>query len=140
MSDNPFAAAAIKKIKEKQPAQVIIQNKMRRIVERGNYDMVQLFSSEGLPLAGHQREQIVSPDRLAELSILLREVQKMVDLMGKISNMKEMVVEGFNQRKIIFRFFRAFNQEVVLAVVIPPRTSYRSVTNSLIRTIEKVSF
>ncbi|MFQ5648605.1 MAG: hypothetical protein ACE5IY_01570 [bacterium] len=121
-------------------AQTVIEEKMRRIIERGNYDMVHLFSNEGLPLAGHYSDEIIESDRLAELSFLLREVKKMADVMGKISNMKEMVVEGFNKRKIVFRFFHAFNQDVVLAIVVPPRTSYRGLTNSLIKTIEKIAF
>ena len=106
----------------------------------GNYEMVRLFSNEGLPLAESYSEQVIEEDRLAELSIMLREVRKMADVMGQISNIKEMIVEGFNHRKIVFRFFQAFNQEVVLVIVIPPGKSYRAMTNALVRTIEQISF
>ncbi len=122
------------------PAQSVIEDKMRLIVERGNYDMVHLFSDEGLLLAGHTGEGTVDSDSLAELSIMLRQVKKMADVMGKISDIRELLVEGYNKRKIIFRFFHAFGQEVTLAIVVPPRTSYRALTNSLMKTIEKVSF
>ena len=71
---------------------------------------------------------------------MLREVRKMADVMGKIANIKEMIVEGFNHRKIVFRFFHAFNQDVVLAIVVPPKKSYRALTNSLVRTVEQISF
>jgi hypothetical protein len=127
-------------VNENVPPQALIEEKMKSIIERGNYDMVHLFSNEGLPLAEYYSEDVIEKDRLAELSILLREVRNMADVMGKISNIKEMIVEGFNQRKIVFRFFRAFNQEVVLVAVIPPRKSYRGLTNSLIRAIEKIQF
>ena len=120
--------------------QSVIEKKMIEISEMGNYEMVRLFSNEGLPLAESYSEQVIEEDRLAELSIMLREVRKMADVMGQISNIKEMIVEGFNHRKIVFRFFQAFNQEVVLVIVIPPGKSYRAMTNSLVRTIEQISF
>lgn len=120
--------------------QAIIEAKMREITESGHYDMVHLFSNEGLPLAEHYSNGIIDKDRLVELSLLLRNVKKMADVMGKISDVKELIVEGHNQRKIVFRFFQAFNQEVALAIVVPPKMSYRSLTNALIKVIEKVSF
>ena len=120
--------------------QSVIEKKMIEISEMGNYDMVSLFSDEGLPLAEFNNEQVVEQDRLAELSIMLREVRKMADAMGKISNIKEMIVEGFNHRKIVFRFFHAFDQDVVLAIIVPPKKSYKALTNSLVRTIEQISF
>jgi len=120
--------------------QSVIEKKMIEISEMGNYDMVSLFSDEGLPLAEFNNEQVIEQDRLAELSIMLREVRKMADAMGKISKIKEMIVEGFNHRKIVFRFFHAFDQDVVLAIIVPPKKSYKALTNSLVRTIEQISF
>lgn len=118
--------------------QAVIEERMKEIAASGHYDMVHLFSNEGLPLAEYYNEKIVDKDRLAELSLLLRRVREMADLMGKISNVKEMIVEGFNGRKIVFRFFGAFDQEVVLAIVVPPKMSYRARTNSLIKMIESI--
>ncbi len=115
-----------------------IESRMQEILQAGNYDMVHLFSSEGLPLAERYHERVIDKDRLVELAMLLREVKQMADVMGRISDVKELIVEGFNHRKIVFRFFRAFNQEVALAVVVPPKKAYRSLTNQLIRFIEQV--
>ncbi|MFQ6114062.1 MAG: hypothetical protein ACE5NG_08215 [bacterium] len=56
-----------------QSPQVLIEKKMREISELGNYDMVHLFSSEGLPLAEYCGEKILEKDRLAEISLLFRE-------------------------------------------------------------------
>ncbi len=120
--------------------QKVIEAKMKEISRRGNYDMVHLFSSEGLPMAEYFNETIIQKDRLLELSILFREVRKMADVMGQISNIKEMIIEGYNHRKIIFRFFHAFGQDVALAIVVPPHKAYRGLTNTLVRTIQKVSF
>ncbi len=125
---------------ESRSPQLVIEEKMREILSNGNYDMVHLFSSEGLPLAECYNERVVPNDRLIELSLVFRELKKMADMMGKISNIKELTVEGYNRRKIVLRFFKAFQQEVVLVMVIPPKKAYRSLTNSLIKTIESVSF
>jgi hypothetical protein len=125
---------------ESSSPQFVIESKMQEILRNGNYDMVHLFSSEGLPLAECYHERVVPNDRLIELSLLFREIKKMADVMGKISNIKEVIVEGYNRRKIVFRFFQAFKQDVVLVMVIPPKKAYRSLTNSLIKTIEAVSF
>jgi predicted regulator of Ras-like GTPase activity (Roadblock/LC7/MglB family) len=125
-------------MKNHHSPQSVIEEKMREITERGNYDMVQLFSNEGLPIAEYCNTQLIEKDRLAELSILFREIRKMADVMGKISSIKEMVIEGYNQRKIVFRFFHAFGQDVILAAVIPPKKAYKGLTNSLVRIIEKI--
>ncbi|MFQ5638621.1 MAG: hypothetical protein ACE5IR_11570 [bacterium] len=120
--------------------QTIIEEKMREISRNGHYDMVHLFSNEGLPLAEHYNSGVIDKDRLVELSLLLRKVKEMADVMGKISDVKEMIVEGYNNRKIVFRFFQAFNQEVALVIVVPPKVYYRSMTNALIKVIERASF
>jgi len=121
-----------------QTPQTVIEAKMKEISQRGNYDMVHLFSSEGLPMAEYYDETVIQTDRLLEMSILFREVKKMADVMGEISNIKEMIVEGYNHRKIVFRFFHAFDQDVVLAIVVPPQKTYRGLTNALVRTIQKI--
>lgn len=124
----------------REPPQAMIEERMRRICLSGSYEMVHLFSNEGLPLAEYYHDCTVDEDRLAELSLLLRNVSEMADVMGRISNIKEMIVEGYNRRKIVFRFFKAFDQQVVLAAVIPPGKSYRGLTNALIKMIELIEF
>jgi hypothetical protein len=112
---------------------------MKEIAEAGNYETVHLFSDEGLLLAEHYQDRVIDHDRLLELSVLFREVKQMADVMGQISNIKEMIVDGYNHRKIIFRFFRAFEQDVALAVVVPPRKTYRALTNSLVRLVQDIA-
>ena len=119
--------------------QVKIENFMKEVMKLGNYEMAFLLSQEGLTLAQAQNETIVPEDRLVELSIQFQEIQKMADVMGGISEIRELVIEGHNKRKIIFRFFKAFEQSVVLALIIPPRKTYRGLTNKLVRLVQKIS-
>ncbi len=116
-----------------------IESFMKEVMESGNYEMAFLLSQEGLTLAQADGEAIVPEDRLVELSIQFQEIQKMADVMGGISEIRELVIEGHNKRKIVFRFFDAFEQSVVLALIIPPRKTYRGLTNKLVRLVKKIS-
>lgn len=126
-------------MKETLSPQQKIQNFMAEIIKMGNYETAYLFSEEGLTLAQHSVDQIVPEDRLVEMSVLFQEIKRMADVMGGISEIKELALEGNNRRKIIFRFFNAFDQDVVLALIIAPQKTYRGLTNQLIRLIKKVS-
>ncbi|HDP99332.1 MAG TPA: hypothetical protein ENN22_09140 [bacterium] len=116
-----------------------IQQFMDEIIELGHYETAYLFSDEGLPLAHSFTKEVVSEDRLVEMSVLFQEIRNMADVMGGISQIRELIVEGNNKRRIIFRFFSAFDQQVILALIIPPKKSYRGFTNKLIRLIQKIS-
>ncbi|MFZ5516311.1 MAG: hypothetical protein ACOY90_06710 [Candidatus Zhuqueibacterota bacterium] len=116
-----------------------IENFMNEVMKSGNYEMAFLLSQEGLSLAQAKSNEIVPEDRLVELSIQFQEIQRMADVMGGISEIHELTIEGLNKRKIIFRFFHAFEQSVVLALIIPPQKTYRGLTNRLVRLIQEVS-
>lgn len=116
-----------------------IENFMKEVIELGNYEMAYLLSQEGLLLAQSKADEIIPEERLVEMSVLFQEIQQMADVMAGISEIKELAVEGSNKRKIIFRFFNAFDQSVSLALIIPPQKSYRGLTNRLVRLIQKVS-
>ncbi|MCG3157594.1 MAG: hypothetical protein DKINENOH_04230 [bacterium] len=122
--------------------QFSIEQKMASIVTLGNYEAALLFSEEGLPIA-----QAISPagpatdaDRIAEMAITLQEVSRMAATLGGISRLREVAIEGDNHRRIVFRFFRAFEQSVVLAVVVPPAKAYKQKTNELEKLIIGESF
>ena len=64
----------------------------------------------------------------------------MSSVMGGISRLREIIIEGTNRRKIVFRFFESFEQPVVLALVVPPNKTYRQRTNELEKLIIGESF
>jgi predicted regulator of Ras-like GTPase activity (Roadblock/LC7/MglB family) len=122
--------------------QVAIEKKMSEIVALGTYEAAHLFSNEGLPIAqvSSATGQAIDRDRIAEMAILFQDVRRMASLMGGISRLREVLIEGENHRKIVFRFFNAFGQQVILAVVVPPKKSYRQRTNELEKLIMGESF
>ncbi len=126
-------------MEEKRRApQDIIEAKMLALIEAGRYEMAHLFSAEGLVMAEAFGSRVIERDRLAEVSVMFQEVRNLAETMGGISRLREVIMEGQNRRKIVFRFFPAFGQEVILVAVVPPRTAYRLVTNQLVRLIESI--
>lgn len=122
--------------------QVSIEKKMADILAAGTYEAAYLFSDEGLPIAqaSSTNGQQVDRDRIAEMSILFHDVRRMASLMGGISRLREVTIEGENHRKIVFRFFQAFGQQVILAVVVPPQKAYKQRTNELEKLVIGESF
>lgn len=127
-------------ITQQAAPQAEIEARMQDIVVYGNYEAVYLFSEEGLYLAKAHSEDSLDEERLAEISLILNDVQRLANTLGKIQRLKEVFMEGENFRKIIFRFFRAFEQNVVLVAVVAPHKTYRRYTNDLQRMINAVSF
>lgn len=125
---------------KQQAPQLLIEKQMKLVVQFGNYEAAYLFSREGLPIAQVGSSSEVDPDRLAEMSIMFQDVQRLTNTLGGIDNLKEVFVEGTNFRKVAFRFFEAFGEHVVLAVVIPPGKTYRKHTNDLQRLIHAIEF
>jgi len=132
---------AMTEVAMKSP-QELIENKMADILGNGAYEAAYLFSDEGLPIAqaSNAEGQQVDRDRIAELSILFHDVRRMAAVMGGISQLREVIIEGENHRKIVFRFFNAFGQQVILAVVVPPKKSYKQRTNELEKLVVGESF
>ncbi|MCA9730809.1 MAG: hypothetical protein H6696_19230 [Deferribacteres bacterium] len=120
--------------------QVEIETRMRDIVKFGSYEAVYLFSEEGLYLAKAHSDDPLDEERLAEISLILNDVKRLANTLGKIQRLKEVFMEGDNFRKIIFRFFTAFGQNVVLAAVVAPHKTYRRYTNDLQRMINSFEF
>jgi len=121
---------------EKQIApQIAIEAKMQEIVQLGNFESVYLFSDEGLPLARATSVPQSDEEQIAELSLMFNNLKNLASTIGGIERLREVLIEGENHKRVIFRFFRAFTNDVVLAAVIPPRKTYRKVANDLQRLI-----
>jgi predicted regulator of Ras-like GTPase activity (Roadblock/LC7/MglB family) len=106
---------------------------MHEVIALGTYEAAYLFSEEGLPMAKAKHDdREESP--LLEISMALRGIREVVEQLTGGSSLREIVVDARTKR-VVFRFFRAFEQEVTLVVVVPRGKSYRQQTNRLQRTI-----
>jgi len=120
--------------------QELIESRMQAIVNLGNFEAVFLFTDEGLPLAKATAQDSSDEDRLAEMSLTFQNVKNLATSLGGIQRLKEVFIEGENHRKVVFRFFHALGNDLVLAAIIPPKRAYRKVTNDLQRLILTLKF
>ncbi len=127
-----------KKTKNKQSLQEKIEEQMKEIVNLGNYQSVFLFDQEGLQLAQYAPEGIVEEVRVIEISLMIVELKKTVNNLAGIADLKEIMVEGFDGKKIIFRFIPFYGQMAIFVAVIPRHKSYRLLTNRLQNAIIKL--
>jgi len=127
----------VKQAKKHSP-QSVIEKEMQEIIYAGNYEAAFLFSSEGLPLAQANRKTSDDHAEMVEISLILSEIEKTAKSVADINGLKEIVIEGLNKRRVVFRFFELLGQATILAVVVNPRRSYRNLTNRLVRTIKNV--
>ncbi len=119
--------------------QIVIETEMKRIIDLGHFEMAHLFSEEGLLLAEANMPGAIDRDSLIEVALHFQELRKTSNIMDEVLKIKEVVMEGENAKKLIFRFFKAFDQMVVLALIIPPKKSYRKFTNNIVKLIQQVS-
>ena len=73
---------------------------------------------------------------MVEISLMLEAVQRTVNSVGEFNGLKEILVEGINKRKVVFRFFDLFDQPFILAVIVTPGRSYKNLTNRLVKTVQ----
>ena len=110
---------------------------MQQAVNLGNFDVVCLLTEDGLPLAQVGGDTDEGKEILAEIAIQLQEIRKSVYEIDTFIGLNEIVFESSNFRKLVFRIIRAFGQNVVLAIAVPPKRSYRAFANKLVKTIKK---
>ena len=139
-SKRPLGTGKSKSAKapKKLSPQSVIEKEMQEIIYAGNYEAAFLFSAEGLPLAQAKNKADVDHAELVEISLMLSETEKTAKSVADINGLKEIVIEGLNKRKVVFRFFDLFGQTTILAVVVSPRRSYRSLTNRLVRIVKNI--
>ncbi len=130
-----FSIRDLKKTKNKDlPIQQIIENFMQEVIKQGNFETAYLFSQEGLPIA-QQYSDHSTRMRTVEISVMMNKVQKFMKDLGKLSRIKEIVVEDEDKKRIVFRFLPFFDQTAILIIVVPPRKAYRGFTNRLAKLI-----
>lgn len=112
--------------------QTIIEAEIKRIVDLGNFEEAFLFSAEGLPLAQVPNASPYRQEDLLEISLNLQKT------LIQVSEVREVIILDGERRKLVFRFFHAFKEPVVLAIVVPSGKVYRAYTNKIIRLIKKL--
>lgn len=127
MADRPDVLAS-----SGSTVQVEIETAMRGLGKGERWESIFLFSSEGLLMARHGFSSAYDEEKLLEFAFSLIGV---VRLVGTDLSVKEIVVKGRTNKRLVFRYFEAWDEQVVLAAVVSGRRSYRRAMGKLMRFI-----
>jgi len=114
------------------PVQVRIESIMKDYVEEERWKSIFLFSSEGLLMASYGISQIYNEEKLLEFSFSLIDTVK---LLGNEPSVKEIIIRGKEKKILIFRYFHALEDDLVIAAVISGKKGYRRALSKVIKLI-----
>ena len=116
--------------------QTSIEKAMQEFETEDRWECIQLYSSDGLLMAGYGFSHVYSHDNLLEFSFSLIETAMLLD---SEPGVKEIVIRGTEKRRLVFQFFQAWDEIVVLAAVLHTRKGYRRAMARLIKLIRNIS-
>jgi predicted regulator of Ras-like GTPase activity (Roadblock/LC7/MglB family) len=117
---------------ERESVQARIERVMSELGSGGRWDGICLFSSDGLLMA----RQAESDDEAALLETAIALAGPVRDLKDRIQS-PEIIVAGAGVR-LVFRFFSAWEQDLILAAVIRQRKGFRRRLSRLVRVIQSL--
>jgi len=116
-----------------------LQKKIEKIlfslVKTGLYEAIYLYNDDGLPLVDNQPFAKISKVDPVEISIMMSQIRKTISGLDDLGNINEIVIEGANGKKIVFRYISLFEQTTTLIATIPAGKYYRNMTNKLQKTL-----
>ena len=121
--------------------QAKIERILTNLVNSGLYDAIYLFDESGLPIVQHKKHDITHTHdaETVEVSTLMAQIKSTVQQFSDFSHLHEIIIESSTGKKIIFRYIDFFGQTASLVAIIPQGKSYRSITNNLIRTLDRLT-
>ncbi len=117
------------------PLQKKIEALMKRYREEGRWESIALFSSEGLLMAGEGQSGTYQEDQLLEFSFSL------IELASRFRSgvpVCEITVSGEGGTRLVFQYFDAGNEQLVLAAVHRGRRGYRRAMQGLVKQIHSI--
>ena len=114
--------------------QLKIEAAMNEMGEGVRWESIFLFSSEGLLMAHSGTSPDYGEDHLLEFAFSLTDL---VNLLEEDLSVKEIVISGIHRKKLVFRFFRAWDNPMVVAAVVSGRKGYKRALGKLIKTIQQ---
>jgi hypothetical protein len=115
------------------PVQHLIEAALQRYEKEGRWDCAYLFSSEGLLLAKCGASDYYGEDRLLEFAFSLIQT---VRLLGDEPLSREVQIRGGEPKAMVFRYFEAWNEFMILAVVVSDKKGYKRALSDVIRQIQ----
>ena len=115
--------------------QIEIEDAMSQYGEGHRWESISLFSSEGLLMASHGNSPYYGQDAILEFSFSLIETVKLL----RSGDVQEIIIKGRGHRTLVFRYFEAWGEILIIAAVIQGREWYRRALNNLIQKIQALN-
>jgi hypothetical protein len=112
-----------------------IETFMKQYVEEGRWECILLFSSDGLLMAKSGTSGIYGEDQLLEFAFSL---VRAVNLLGGDLPVREILIRGQEHKILVFRYFKAWDEYMVLAVVVPGKKGYRKALTDVVKQIQRI--
>ena len=109
-----------------------IEHQMKQFGEEERWERIILFSSEGLPMASYGNSSPYNNENLLEFAFSLIDAVK---LLTKDLPVMDIVIRGQEKRLLIFRYFKAWEENLVLSAVATGKKGYRRALNQLVKLI-----
>jgi len=121
------------------PPSLSVQEKIESIMQvsqqEGRWESIYLFSSEGLLLAGSSGSRDHSQDRLLEFAFSLIETTALLE---KDLPVKEVTIRSKTRAYMVFRYFHAWDDALILAAVVRGRKGYKRAMSGLMKYIQEL--
>jgi predicted regulator of Ras-like GTPase activity (Roadblock/LC7/MglB family) len=114
-----------------------IQQELAHLNARGEFALAVLTDGDGLPLAAATPNATERIEMLAAVAPLVQRMVQRSNERAGLSTASEVVVQNADGSRLICRFFRAREQELILACVVPKAKAFRREMNTAIRAILK---
>lgn len=115
------------------PLQQQLETYMKSFQEEERWEAMTLFSSEGLPMASVGYSLIYNQENLLEFAFSLIES---VRLLGDDLPAREITIRGRERKTLVFKYFEAWDDELILAAVVSGRRGYKRAMAKLIKWLE----
>lgn len=114
------------------PIQSEIEAAMEAFRNEERWVSIFLFSSDGLIMASNGSSPDYGEENLLEFAFSLIDSVKLLE---DDLPVKEITVKGRNRKTLVFRYFDAWDDELILAAIIAGRKGYRRALGKLIKLI-----
>jgi len=112
-----------------------IDSLLETALAAGHFQALYLYSMDGLPIARAGDLDIRLGNGLLEVALIILEIKNAGARPGGPEDLYEVVVEGTNKVRFIYRMVNFLDRPALLAVIIPTRRAYRGVVNRLQKAI-----
>jgi len=113
-----------------------IESVMKRFEAEGRWECIFLFSPEGLPMATSGTSDLYREENLLEFAFSLISTMKML---GGKPPVKDVWIRVQDRKSLVFRYFDAWGEPLILAAVVSGRKGYRHALNKLVKQIQNAS-